>query len=79
MRQDGPGSCGEVVDISQKCRMLRCLQVSSDLKRAVRNLEQGAGGSYGAWLGHGFCVVGTLICQEMWVSNSAWLLGRNGA
>ena len=21
---------------------------------------------------------GTLICQEMWVSNPAWLLGRNG-
>ena len=35
----------------------------------VLNLEQG----------HGFCVVGTRICQEMRVSNSAVLLWRNEA
>ena len=31
------------------------------------------------WLGRGFCDVGSRIFQEVWVSNSAWLLGRNGA
>ena len=29
--------------------------------------------------GHGFCVVGTRICHEMWVTDSAWYVRRNGA
>ena|SRR6266851_2278824 len=50
----------------------------SELERAVRNLEQRSIGS--RWVpGLGFCGVGTRVCPEMWVSDSARLLGQNGA
>src|SRR5216683_2763176 len=56
---------GSWLDIYHRIAQLwQALRISSDLERTCSEFGT---------TGHGYCVVGTRICHEMWVADFAWV------